>query len=932
MWGEENQWSVRQNTAAEVWRAEMGLIVYADAAASGPYRLSFFLAPDMDPTMPPDISGHEITTKDQTQQQHFGATWNSTDSAHLLPTLPVKHVPRAWERKPQSPAVKQRFTRKIWRRHDFPNNRPATNPDRHGTKPLNDARIARIKNLLAASPSPRKIVKKRCIHTSFGQSATANHWDQKSSTPLRRLPRPFATTPTDSHPTGKQVQSRLFASPSPFKRIAQLNNASRYNATANLPAPEQHIKQAEQEEWSDFDSSEEQVVQAEQEGQAEMAAIDQHVNEADQGEQSEGDVIREQERGQRYVTSDEKLAKQTEQEEWSDVASDEDQVSAEQASVVSPKTLSHVDELEEASGAGNSPSLLQSNNPEHAPQSPSFGMTASSSIEHEESASSPTLLDVETHSPIQRSISAPLEDIIPPEARPKPRISDDTAILHAFLNRAAASKKPTTPIHKRESLSNRRDSDVVRLALASPAKPDILGDLDPNSPSPRKSLVHRDTKERERSEPAPVETDEAANRETEESSEAAPEDNDPESADPRPMRRSIRSRNRVVQFPPLVPSPSKYATKGPNKITIRSAATPIAIKRTEAQELSLITRTNTRKNKGGSIMPVLRLCKLAAEAASPELSPENSPTEDKSETKSGRNIRWDPTLAYYQEFADDSDQQEARRSVPAPSDDLLAGGAPEAVKAPTPMKPKARRLRTPSKAKAATGVDDASALEETPSEPSGPAESSEPLAAEIIEAPAAASKPETSGPKKRRSRIATPAKSLLTSASLLPADVASTADASANTAPAPAAIGTRKTTRSIPAPRKLTFEPATTTATAAAPALPHIPAASSTTTTTAAADTGQENRLLLTPKKSGIPSMLHHKPATSTSAMLKLDLPRPGDEAQGITSPAKRRPKSTTTRSTATTTAGSQRTQNGRDEAPPGLASPAKRRVRARVL
>lgn len=140
-----------------------------------------------------DVSSDHDHDKCQSQSG-FGATWAATvtDSTHFLPTLPLKHIPRAWERKPQSPAVaaaaprreaKVRVSRKIWRRHDFPLSRPVT-AAKHAN-PLSNSRMARIKTPLTASPSPRKITKKLCLHTSSGQSGSAKHWDQKASTPMR---------------------------------------------------------------------------------------------------------------------------------------------------------------------------------------------------------------------------------------------------------------------------------------------------------------------------------------------------------------------------------------------------------------------------------------------------------------------------------------------------------------------------------------------------------------------------------------------------------------------------------------------------------------------------------------------------------------------------------------------------------------------------
>lgn len=117
----------------------------------------------------------------------FDGSWDATDAAHLFPTnLPVRRVLRAWERKPQSPLVKERFARKIWRRVDLPVSRSTAPNHAHHTNPPANSCLARLR-ISSAIHSPRKIVKKRCVFTSFGQNARANHWDQKAGTPLRKL-------------------------------------------------------------------------------------------------------------------------------------------------------------------------------------------------------------------------------------------------------------------------------------------------------------------------------------------------------------------------------------------------------------------------------------------------------------------------------------------------------------------------------------------------------------------------------------------------------------------------------------------------------------------------------------------------------------------------------------------------------------------------
>ncbi|KAI4723570.1 hypothetical protein E4T48_00230 [Aureobasidium sp. EXF-10727] len=225
-----------------------------------------------------------------------------------------------------------------------------------------------------------------------------------------------------------------------------------------------------------------------------------------------------------------------------------------------------------------------------------------------------------------RSSSAPPEDTNTPEPVARPRISDDTAILHAFLSRAAASKRPM-PAHKRESLENRRDSDVVRHALASADKPEVLTDLDPNSPPKQPS---DDTKQ----EPEPTKEEPAVELPASTPTKSKP-------------RRTTRARTPAA------------APKKPAKIAIRSAADHIALKRTEAQELALLTRSNTRKNKGKSIMPQARLLNIGE-----DIIPLEDSTEEPAETvvaekaqsdkPTRRGVQWNETLTHVREFESDS--------------------------------------------------------------------------------------------------------------------------------------------------------------------------------------------------------------------------------------------------------------------------------------
>ncbi|KAJ4334533.1 hypothetical protein N0V87_006765 [Didymella glomerata] len=285
-------------------------------------------------------------------------------------------------------------------------------------------------------------------------------------------------------------------------------------------------------------------------------------------------------------------------------------------------------------------------------------------------------------------------------------IDDDTAILKSFLSRAAASKAERSAIiTRRSSLENRRDSDVVRHALASPRK--ALEEMDPNSPTKIDSesafdiadaLVQQADME-EAASPTLEQT------ESEESAEKAG----------RGSRRSSRAKKSRLPAPAsLVQAPTT------NKIAIRRAdgSDPVVLKKTDAQELALITRNNTRKNKQGAFMVSLRLLKLQAEAI---LSPPTDlDTEEKPPVPGRRGIRWDETLAYYQEHADTIASQEAEAASLATPDELSLP-APVATKKPKAKAstekntdknstPKVRRVKglgtvngTPGKGLLATG-------------------------------------------------------------------------------------------------------------------------------------------------------------------------------------------------------------------------------------
>jgi hypothetical protein len=212
-------------------------------------------------------------------------------------------------------------------------------------------------------------------------------------------------------------------------------------------------------------------------------------------------------------------------------------------------------------------------------------------------------------------------------------IDDDTAILKDFLTRAAASKaeKAAVTTHRRESLQNRRDSDVIRHALASPRK--VLEEKDPNSPNKFDNELTLDLSQtltlsmpnEVLDSPILGATPSAGTEEEEKKSGGS--------------RRSSRTKKSRLPAPtPTGPSPAPKIAIRRNEIVV--------LKKDDAKLLSDVTRSNTRKNKQGAFGVTVRLMKICLESGN------LPPLDDDDVVKElvvGKNVRWDETLAYYQE-------------------------------------------------------------------------------------------------------------------------------------------------------------------------------------------------------------------------------------------------------------------------------------------
>jgi hypothetical protein len=262
-------------------------------------------------------------------------------------------------------------------------------------------------------------------------------------------------------------------------------------------------------------------------------------------------------------------------------------------------------------------------------------------------------------------------------------LDDDTALLKDFLNRAKANKakaeKAAVMTHRRESLQNRRDSDVIRHALASPRK--ALEEKDPNSPSKYDNELTLDL-----SQTLTLNMDSNAL--------SSPNADLAEDGEPTDEKSSRGSRRSTRAKKSRLPAPASAAQAPPqaSKIAIRrpDGTEHVVLKKSDAQELSLITRNNTRKNKQGAFCVTVRLMKLAVDSVN--LPPLDDSTR---ELVVGKNIRWDEQLAYYQE---NPEVVAERESLATPDELSMPDGAstPSAkpkTKVSKNSTPKIRRVR-----------------------------------------------------------------------------------------------------------------------------------------------------------------------------------------------------------------------------------------------
>ncbi|KAH8697569.1 hypothetical protein BGW36DRAFT_378935 [Talaromyces proteolyticus] len=189
---------------------------------------------------------------------------------------------------------------------------------------------------------------------------------------------------------------------------------------------------------------------------------------------------------------------------------------------------------------------------------------------------------------------------------------EDVALLSEFLSRAQAKRAANATM-----TPSKMDKLDKPTAMNSPTiRPrKALEEVDKNSPSPQKQHISTPVKS------APIKPVEFPERPVnqENREDAATE------ASPISCRRSTRTKLPKTQAPSQPPAV-------PNQIPVRRANGTefIFLQRTEAQELALLTRKNTRRNKGNAVLPkhFLHNCAKQEQSDDGEASSHSPPSEE----------------------------------------------------------------------------------------------------------------------------------------------------------------------------------------------------------------------------------------------------------------------------------------------------------------
>ncbi|KAF2228802.1 hypothetical protein EV356DRAFT_581318 [Viridothelium virens] len=553
----------------------------------------------------------------------FSAEWASSDASFLNPSRPLK-VHRAWERQPHAPFAQQSRFRKVWRRYSLKAQRSLPGEISYSSPSL-------------SQQSPRKVTKKLCLTDACERyRGAATRWEKDGRTRARKAQVQDTPDPLEDQPqfdpqiyvTIGKKESESEPETSAVDDVQEDNNRSA--TIANQRAATTEILSEPQLCAISFHKT---GVFSPESGTASSDTFDLGTR---SGEDTEAPFERSYERetsiddrqGMKefgeYVSFPSKVQialpdemPQVEQDfvTIDSVSPKEDQWTTD----VKEVQRDGIDQVRKASirPAENSKDPIESINVvldwdrRQSPdtvvtqvllgdtQEPNVDICISTSDKNAGESLPPEAVVGEKGGDQTQNLD--LDQFLRPTRMQTAHLDSDTAILQAYLNRKQAIKAENSQadsITRRTSLSHRRDSDLVRQALTSPRM--VLEDKDVNSPSPKKS---KDAVLEPADHSSPVkDTSEARDLGLDYIQHA-------DQAGATPARRSRRNRSRIP------PPSSGTSVNAPTSIAVRSGATPVILARSDAQEMAIVTRSNTRKNKGGALLPKPRLQKLKVTVA-----------------------------------------------------------------------------------------------------------------------------------------------------------------------------------------------------------------------------------------------------------------------------------------------------------------------------
>ena len=206
------------------------------------------------------------------------------------------------------------------------------------------------------------------------------------------------------------------------------------------------------------------------------------------------------------------------------------------------------------------------------------------------------------------------------------RISDDTSMLQDFLNRAQA-KKAAKNVPSLSAEIPKLQSSPVRRSPRKALEPHVVDAVSPQKT--KKNSKGPSTPPRKRI------------------AEESDSSDDPETvAGPSTFRRSARTR---------LPAPSKTPPGAPSFIPVRrgDGSDQVVLQKSQAQEMAIMTRANTRRNKGQSKPPSLALQNLPPE------SPVKMTAQERADH--AKKVAWAERLASYQESRDAPEEPDDQR-------------------------------------------------------------------------------------------------------------------------------------------------------------------------------------------------------------------------------------------------------------------------------